>query len=285
MVDEISLIGWRDDIGAYLIMQHPRKLQITTQEVMQIYTAHRQNTLYPNFATLHHKGKKVASYFSGMKTTKFEGAPNFITAIFLDTTERPNVFRELLPELSTKLLTNLFNKLSEILSSLKDVRGFVILTKEKDIGGFPVLIYPNLKVSSKLKSDIFSAHFKSAKIERKCVIESSGEKLVSFFTGTPKEKYLIVPNFIVTFFLKEQANFTQFKKELDQSVHLLLSEISKLLAKNFEDCNDHIVELMIEDELKESPIIEEKDFEKLSRIDGEPDVVTETSMSSLTQRS
>ena len=60
MVDEISLIGWRDDIGAYLIMQYPGKRELTTQDIMQIYTAHRQNTLYPNFATLNYKGKKIA---------------------------------------------------------------------------------------------------------------------------------------------------------------------------------------------------------------------------------
>jgi hypothetical protein len=110
MVNEIALIGWANDIGAYLIMQYPRKLIMITQDVMQIYTAHRQNTLYPNFATLNYKEKKFASFFSGMQTTEYAGAPNFIVALITseESEESLNLLHEVLPNISTTLLTTLF---------------------------------------------------------------------------------------------------------------------------------------------------------------------------------
>ncbi|MHA1650927.1 MAG: hypothetical protein ACTSYB_12095, partial [Candidatus Helarchaeota archaeon] len=192
MVDKICLIGWRDDIGAYLIMQYPRKkLVINAQDVMQIYTAHRQNTLYPNFATIHYKGKKIASFFSGLKTTEYIAAPNFIVSLFLDESESPSIFKDLLPNVSATLLTKLFEVLPDILKQLNQVKGIIILTKEPDIGEFPILIYPDLKVSSKIKAKIFEAHYKSDKIEKKCVIDIDDTQYVSIFTGTEAEQFIV----------------------------------------------------------------------------------------------
>jgi len=283
MVDEICLIGWRDDIGAYLIMQYPRKkLVINAQDVMQIYTAHRQNTLYPNFATIHYKGKKIASFFSGLKTTEYIAAPNFIVSLFLDESESPSIFKDLLPNVSATLLTKLFEVLPDILKQLNQVKGIIILTKEPDIGEFPILIYPDLKVSSKIKAKIFEAHYKSDKIEKKCVIDIDDTQYVSIFTGTEAEQFIVVPNLIVVFLLAKEANASSIKKKITQYATLLLSKISNLLSKALDECNEKIVELMIEDELKESPIITEKDFQQFSKVEDEPEILMETGSSDRT---
>ncbi len=283
MVDKICLIGWRDDIGAYLIMQYPRKkLVINAQDVMQIYTAHRQNTLYPNFATIHYKGKKIASFFSGLKTTEYIAAPNFIVSLFLDESESPSIFKDLLPNVSATLLTKLFEVLPDILKQLNQVKGIIILTKEPDIGEFPILIYPDLKVSSKIKAKIFEAHYKSDKIEKKCVIDIDDTQYVSIFTGTEAEQFIVVPNLIVVFLLAKEANASSIKKKITQYATLLLSKISNLLSKALDECNEKIVELMIEDELKESPIITEKDFQQFSKVEDEPEILMETGSSDRT---
>ncbi|MHA1279442.1 MAG: hypothetical protein ACTSQI_01915 [Candidatus Helarchaeota archaeon] len=273
MVNEISVIGWRDDIGAYLIMQYPRKMELLPQDIMQIYTAHRQSTLYPNFATIKYRGKKIASYFSGMKNTEFVGAPNFIISIYLEEAEVPSNFREFLPRLAKHILSELFEKLREILNKIEEIKGIIILTREEDIGDFPVLVYPEMRVSSKLISDIYNAHFSASRIEKACSSEFNGQKFASYFTGFDKEKYLVMPNFIVTYLLNENTSPDNFKKKIYEKTHYLLSEISKLIANGLERCQEQAVELMIEIELKESPIFRETDFKKIADLSDEPEVI------------
>ena len=73
MPDGIVVLGWRDDIGAYLLAQHPNDFSLSVDSVMSIYNVHRQNSLEPNFGYLSTKELKVASFFTGMKTTRFLG--------------------------------------------------------------------------------------------------------------------------------------------------------------------------------------------------------------------
>ena len=101
----------------------------------------------------------------------------------------------------------------------------------------------------------------------------NGDRFVSLFTGKRGGSYIVVPNFILTFLLNEQANPVNFKRKIEQHAKRLLTHISKLLAKNLEKCNEQIVELMIQDELKEGPIIGERDFDILSTIDEEPAII------------
>ena len=271
MVDEISLIGWRDDVGAFLIMQYPRKLQLNTQDIMQIYTAHRQNTLYPNFATINYKGKKIASFFSGLKTTEYKGAPNLIVSVFLDQSEPFSIFRNILPEISEQLLIKLFNRLPQVLEELEDVLAVMIL----HIDGYPVLEYPeNLKISSKLKSEILSAHFGTTQTVKECIFEVEGEFFASFFTGKKEEKYVIIPNYIVTFILKSEKS-GRLKRKLSKYARKVLYEIEKVTAEGLEQINDKTLELLIDDELSDKPIFDEKDFEQISASVEEPEVVTE----------
>lgn len=276
MVTEIGLIGWRDDIGAYLIMQYPTG-RLNTLDVMQIYTAHRQNTLYPNFATITYKGKKMASYFSGLKTTEYNGAPNFILTVCLDESESGNLLREYLPAITAKLLTELFKLLAGFLKELIGVKGFFILTVEQDVGEFPVLVYPELTLSAKIKTAIVEKHFGGSQVEKKCSIEIDQEKYISIFTGSEKEKSLIRPNFIVTFLLEEKIDVANYKRKVDTYAKTVLRLISDLLKKGFEEINEKIVELMLKDQLSESPIIGEKDFRTLSALGEEPDVVNSKS--------
>ncbi|HUX99652.1 MAG TPA: hypothetical protein VMV49_08870 [Candidatus Deferrimicrobium sp.] len=261
MVDEISFIGWRNDIGAYLIMQYPRELSLITQDVMQIYTAHRQNTLFPNFAAINYKGKKIASFFSGLKTTEFVGAPNFIISIYLDDSEQPNFFRDILRECSERFLISLFELLPNLLSKMEDVKGIIIV----DIDGFPVIKYPDhIKLSSKLMSDILNMHLNQSKIMRECSYEMDGEKFASFFTGKEEEKFVVVPKYIVVFLLKSEANSDRFKRKISKSAQSILFKISRLLADTLEEINDQKLELIIDEELSDKPILDEKDFERIT---------------------
>ncbi len=255
-----------------------------TQDVMQIYTAHRQNTLYPNFATLNYKEKKFASFFSGMQTTEYVGAPNFIVALITseESEESLNLLHEVLPNISTTLLTTLFERLPKVLEELQDINRIIVFAIEQDIGGIPVFIYPDVKVSTKFKSDIFNGHFKPSGIEKKCLLHIKGEKFASIFTGTDEEKYIMVPNCVVTFLMNDKADPQNFKRKLEQYAHRILSEISNLLAHGLGECNEKLVDLTIKNELKENPLIAEKDFEELSK-KGEPEVMSETKDDILTQ--
>ncbi|MHA1651484.1 MAG: hypothetical protein ACTSYB_14940, partial [Candidatus Helarchaeota archaeon] len=105
---------------------------------------------------------------------------------------------------------------------------------------------------------------------------------VSIFTGTEAEQFIVVPNLIVVFLLAKEANASSIKKKITQYATLLLSKISNLLSKALDECNEKIVELMIEDELKESPIITEKDFQQFSKVEDEPEILMETGSSDRT---
>ena len=237
---------------------------------MQIYTSHRQNTLYPNFVTLNYKGKKIASFFSGMKTTEFVGAPNFILSIFLDKSESPNLFKEALPEISVKSLERLFEGLPTVIEEL-GIQGFIIFTQEEDIGGFPVFIYPeHLKVTSKLQADIFMKYKQGQ--TAKYIIEAETGTFVNFFTGKKDEKYVGVPNLIISLLVGDQKKTTALKKKIPQHAKLILSQFSNVLTKGLKEINELKLELIIEDELAEKPIINERDFEEISKGNEEPEI-------------
>jgi len=271
MVDEISLIGWRNDIGAFLIMQHPRQIPISTQDIMQIYTQHRQNTLYPNFITLKdNRGKNTASFFSGMKTTEYVGAPNFIVSLSLDESESPTVFKDLLPEISAKILIKLFNMFPKLLEELQDVEGIIFFSVDEDIGIFPILNYPDgLQITSKFKSGVLE-EFKKA---RESAFEIDGQNVISFFMGAEKETHSIVPNCIIVYLLGNQIDPATLRKKLSKISRVILKEFSNLLAKALGEINDRKLELMIEENLKESPLIAERDLVRISEGDEEPDVL------------
>jgi len=271
MVDEISLIGWRNDIGAYLVMQYPRQLPLSTQDIMQIYTAHRQNALYPNFTTLkNNRGKNIASFFSGMKTTEYVGAPNFIISLYLDESESPGIFRDLLPQVASKILIKLFNMFPKLFDQLKDVEGIIFFTEDEDIKGFPILSYPDdLKISSKLKSNILE----EIKKARETIFKVDEQNFIGFFMGTDKDAHLTIPNCFIVYLVSSEIDPASLRKKLSKISRVILKEFSNLLARALEEINDQKLELMIEDGLKEHSLLEEKDIERISGRGGEPDIL------------
>ncbi|MHA1266789.1 MAG: hypothetical protein ACTSRS_16250 [Candidatus Helarchaeota archaeon] len=271
MVDEICIIGWRNDIGAYSILQYPRETPLSVQEVMQIYTSHRQNTLYPNFVSLTYKKKKFASFFTGMKTTEFKGAPNFIVAIQLDESESPNLFREILPTISTEFFTNLFGKLPRLLEEL-NIEGFFILTHEPDIGSFPILIYPShLKITNRIQSEILKQH-NQTKRERHSL--SIGENIyVSLKITSVKNSSVMAPTCIIVFLLKEGTDLNTFEKRVKKHAENVFSEFITAIKDLLEKLDEMKYESIITEELNERPIIQEEDIIKLSENGEEPSIL------------
>ncbi|MHA1253574.1 MAG: hypothetical protein ACTSRP_26605, partial [Candidatus Helarchaeota archaeon] len=92
----IALIGWTNKTGFYTIYQYPQIL-ITEEEVMRIGSIHRMRYLEPSFITLNLKNYKVASFYSGMKTSRWVVEPNYVISLILDPSENAEAYSEILP--------------------------------------------------------------------------------------------------------------------------------------------------------------------------------------------
>lgn len=105
----IGLFGWTNKEGFFLIGCFPESTRAYLDEetVMRIGSLHRMRNLDPNFITINFKNFKVASFFSGMKTSKFIISPNFTIVLVLDEDENAYKYSMILPTASKEVLHTL----------------------------------------------------------------------------------------------------------------------------------------------------------------------------------
>ncbi len=94
----IVLIGWTNKEGFFVIYKHPTNLQITDEEVMRVGSAHRMRNLNANTITLREKELNVVSFFSGLITSKYHIAPNYVISLLLEKGENPRDYLKTLPK-------------------------------------------------------------------------------------------------------------------------------------------------------------------------------------------
>ncbi|NVM03430.1 MAG: hypothetical protein HWN67_13960 [Candidatus Helarchaeota archaeon] len=255
MVNGIALISWRDDIGAYLVAQHPQVSKLDVKDVMSIYNVHRQNSLEPNFGSLSMKNLKVASFFTGLKTTKYLGpAPNYIVSLLLDRTENPADFRKILPNLTTnEIIPNFLEMLPEFLEKFKklasDIVGIILIQKQSE-GEKPFIVFQAFKkavdLTSNMIREIWSSTTKNATDAKYSEYKEDKLKFANFYTGTP-EKFVVTPGMIVSYIFEESSTpIKEYKKlVLDYSFDLLmkitailtegLNRVSEIELQNLEE--------------------------------------------------
>ncbi|MHA1311402.1 MAG: hypothetical protein ACTSQO_10790 [Candidatus Helarchaeota archaeon] len=102
----LALIGWTNKTGFYSMYQYPNTV-ITEEEVMRIGSVHRMRYLEPSFITLNLKKFKVASFYSGMKTSRWVVEPNYVISLILDLSENAEAYSEILPIASLKILESI----------------------------------------------------------------------------------------------------------------------------------------------------------------------------------
>ncbi|MHA1263882.1 MAG: hypothetical protein ACTSRS_01485 [Candidatus Helarchaeota archaeon] len=94
----IILIGWTNKEGFFLIHKYPESVQISDDEIMRIGSAHRMRNLDANTITLREKELNVASFFSGLITSKYLIAPNFVISLLLEKNENARDYLKTLPK-------------------------------------------------------------------------------------------------------------------------------------------------------------------------------------------
>ena len=102
----IALIDWTNKMGFFTLFQYPQTL-ITEEEVMRIGSIHRMRYLEPGFITLNLKNFKVASFYSGMKTSRWVVEPNYVISLLLDLSENAESYSEILPVACLKILESI----------------------------------------------------------------------------------------------------------------------------------------------------------------------------------
>ncbi len=89
MLKGIALIGWTNKEGFFLIHKYPADFDLSDEEIMRIGSTHRMRNLDANTISLRLKNLNVVSFFSGLITSKYHIAPNFVISVFLDQSENP----------------------------------------------------------------------------------------------------------------------------------------------------------------------------------------------------
>ncbi|MHA1231725.1 MAG: hypothetical protein ACTSPQ_13845 [Candidatus Helarchaeota archaeon] len=128
----IALIGWTNKTGFYTIYQYPQIL-ITEEEVMRIGSIHRMRYLEPSFITLNLKNYKVASFYSGMKTSRWVVEPNYVISLILDPSENAEAYSEILPVASLRILESVKGEHYQnmVAAVFEDIKlGRIIVKKE-----------------------------------------------------------------------------------------------------------------------------------------------------------
>lgn len=283
MVNAIALISWRDDIGAYLIAQHPQVNRLSVKDVMSIYNIHRQNSLESNYGSLTTKDLKVASFFTGLKTTKFVGpAPNYIVSLLLDKSENSSDFKKILPTLTTELIIPKFLEilpgfLEKFTKMTLDIMGIILIQKQSEEEK-PFIVFQNFKeevdLTSKMIEEIWLKAIKKTSDSKYFENEIDSLKFANFFTGS-LTNYVVIPNFIVSYIFRENSTQIQeFKKlVLDYSFDLLMKIIS-ILTEGLNKVSDvelqhlekNFIPMEAEETIKNEQIETEKLQEKLETI-------------------
>ena len=118
----IALVGWTNKEGFFLIHKFPASLELSDEEIMRIGSTHRMRNLDANIVSLRLKDLNVVSFFSGLINSKFHIAPNFVISLFLDQTENPKEYLNILPKGAEMVLSEFpIKRFDARTTSFKDV--------------------------------------------------------------------------------------------------------------------------------------------------------------------
>ncbi|MFX0132661.1 MAG: hypothetical protein ACFFDN_03340, partial [Candidatus Hodarchaeota archaeon] len=214
--------------------------RLEIKDVMSIYNVHRQNSLEPNFGSLVMKNLKVASFFTGLKTTKYVGpAPNYIVSLLLDKSENPAEFRKILPNLTTdEIIPNFLKVLPDFLEKFKkitpDILGIILIQKQTE-GEKPFIVFQAFKkavdLTSNMIKEIWSKTTKNANDAKYSEYKEDNLNFANFYTGIPS-KFVVIPEMIVSYIFKDSsAPINEYKKfVLDFSFDILM-KITTILTE------------------------------------------------------
>lgn len=118
----IALVGWTNKEGFFLIHKFPASLELSDEEIMRIGSTHRMRNLDANVVSLRLKDLNVVSFFSGLITSKFHIAPNFVISLFLEQNENPKDYLNILPKGAEMVLSEFpVKRFDARTTSFKDV--------------------------------------------------------------------------------------------------------------------------------------------------------------------
>ncbi|MHA1143275.1 MAG: hypothetical protein ACTSRW_00915 [Candidatus Helarchaeota archaeon] len=239
MARGISVIKWDDKIGAFLTFQHPLDFEISVDDVMSIYNIHRQNTLEPNFGTLSKGNIRVASFFTGLKTTKYLGAPNFTVSLFLDSTENPVSYRKSLPKKTVEFIKKYSEILPAGLDKIPEAKGLVIVQKQADTKPFIMMsTYAEpLNLTQQMLSNIYEQT--NGKSKPYYFKAEMGEYLFAcYFTGRGNKKIILDSAILVYILDKKFSAMSDMKSHVPQISFEILMNFSTLLAETLNQINE-----------------------------------------------
>lgn len=107
MVEALIIIGWRNDIGAYLFDSYPKGVEIDGQDLLNLYNLHRFRDTQANFQFIQTSDLRIASFYSGGYDKPFVGKANYCVAVVLNAGENPDDFEKPLRILCNNLLIKL----------------------------------------------------------------------------------------------------------------------------------------------------------------------------------
>ncbi|MHA1274079.1 MAG: hypothetical protein ACTSQS_11675 [Promethearchaeota archaeon] len=107
MLRAILVLGFRADVGAYVIDYYPHDFDPELVDAMNVYNLHRFRTTERNFKIIQTAGQNLASYYSGFKNTNYIGQPDHCITLVLDKGDNPAEYEKVLIKVTNNLLTTL----------------------------------------------------------------------------------------------------------------------------------------------------------------------------------
>jgi len=108
MLKNILILGFRADVGAFVVYSYPSfDAANSNLDVMNIYNLHRFRTTERNFQLIQQGGFNIASYYSGFKNTNYIGQPDYCVTLLLEAGENPNEYERPLMKITNNLLADL----------------------------------------------------------------------------------------------------------------------------------------------------------------------------------
>ncbi|MHA1271381.1 MAG: hypothetical protein ACTSPY_16425 [Candidatus Helarchaeota archaeon] len=266
----IALISWTNKTGFFTLYQYPQTL-ITEEEVMRIGSIHRMRYLEPSFITLNIKNYKVASFYSGMKTSRWIVEPNYVISLILDPSENAEAYSEILPVASLRILETIKTEhyKNTTAAVFEDINlGRIIVRKEVIKKIFPDEVEE--------KVDIKELKELRAKVEEQDGIIKMLQGMLENkdAISTPDVKNLAEIDMLKTRLKMKEDTINELKKKLSEA-EMKTSRIAILEARvrtinaDLNEKNDYIKELkekLSNIQAAGSNIPESSDIDQVSRL-------------------
>jgi len=272
MPDGIVVLGWRDDIGAYLLAQHPHNFSLTVDSVMSVYNVHRQNSLEPNFGYLSTKNLKVASFFTGMKTTRFLGpAPNFTVGVLLQKNENAVSFKKIIERVTTKyLIGEIIGVLPEALDKIPESKGVFILQKKEDTKPYLPTHMTHFRTEVDINQPMLEQIYREASKKSEphyFSTKADSLRFFGFFSGTG-DKFVAIKDSVIVFVMgKTFSDEKTMQNAVPGIAFEMLMKFSTALSEALVKVNEaelhSIMEEFAPEELKAESEVEDVDFSEI----------------------